>query len=151
MLADKYRMEMVEENRQLIILVEVPGKATLSAPPSVPAGSNFKVQWEGPDSRNDDIALYRKKKHEPQRVDDSYTQKGNPAPFVAPGKVGDYELGHVHAHTGIVIGPTDIKDTPVQARAQAPASVDVAVDFEVRHILGWGYKLIDKTTIQITP
>ena len=113
-------------------VVEDPGTATLSAPPSVPAGSDFKVQWEGPDSRNDYIALYRKTKHEPQRVDYTYTKKGNPAQFVAPGQVGNYDLGYVHAHTRKVIGRTDIEVTPVQANLQAPASVDVAVDFEVK-------------------
>jgi Ca-activated chloride channel family protein len=113
-------------------VVEDPGLAMLNAPASIPAGSDFTVQWKGPDSRNDYIALYRKTKQGPQRVDYTYTKKGNPVPFVAPGKVGEYELGYVHAHTQKVIGRTNITVTPVQASVQAPASVDVAVDFEVQ-------------------
>ena len=113
-------------------VVEDPGTATLSGPPSVPAGSEFTVRWEGPDSRNDYIALFRKTDREPQRVDYTYTKKGNPSEFVAPGEVGDYELGYVHAHTRKVIGRTDIQVTPVLASVQAPASVDVATDFAVQ-------------------
>ena len=68
-------------------VVEDPGAAILSGPPSVPAGSEFTVRWEGPDSRNDYIALFRKTDREPQRVDYTYTKKGNPSEFVAPGEV----------------------------------------------------------------
>ena len=113
-------------------VVEDPGTATLSGPPSVPAGSEFTVKWEGPDSRNDYIALFRKTKTEPLKVDYTYTKKGNPAKFVAPGDVGEYELGYVHAHTQKVIGRTDITVTPVQATVQAPTSVDVATDIDVQ-------------------
>ncbi len=69
-------------------VVEDPGTATLSAPPSVPAGSDFKVQWEGPDSRNDYIALSRKTKHEPQRVDLHLHQKGQPGSLRGAGQGG---------------------------------------------------------------
>ncbi len=113
-------------------VVEDSGTATLSGPPSVPVGSEFTVKWEGPDSRNDYIALFKKTKTEPLKVDYTYTEKGNPSKFVAPGDVGEYELGYVHAHTRKVIGRTDITVTPVQATVQAPTSVDVATDFDVQ-------------------
>jgi len=112
-------------------VVEDPGTATLNAPPSVPAGSDFKVQWEGPDSRGDFIAIAEKGSRDNRYRNYTYTKMGDPAAFVAPGDVGDYELRYVHGHTHKVIGRTVIQVTPVQARVQAPASVDVAVEFEV--------------------
>ena len=112
-------------------VVEDPGTATLAGPPSVPAGSAFKVQWKGPDSRGDFIAIVEKGSKELHYRDYTYTKKGNPADFLAPGDVGDYELRYVHAHTRKVIGRADIKVTPVKAAVQAPASTDVAVEFEV--------------------
>jgi Ca-activated chloride channel family protein len=112
-------------------VVEDPGTATLAGPPSVPAGSVFQVQWEGPDSRDDFIAMAEKGSKDLRYRDYTYTEKGNPADFVAPGDVGDYELRYVHAHTRKVIGRADIEVTPVKAAVQAPASTDVAVEFEV--------------------
>jgi len=125
-----HRGEQVKEPPPPV--VEDPGTATLSGPPSVPAGSEFTVKWEGPDSRNDYIALFRKTKTKPLKVDYTYTKKGNPAKFVAPGDVGEYELGYVHAHTQKVIGRTNITVTPVQATVQAPISIDVATDIDVQ-------------------
>jgi Ca-activated chloride channel family protein len=113
-------------------VVEDPGTAVLKGPDSTPAGSAFKVQWEGPDSRGDYIAIAEKDAKDLHHKDYTYTKKGNPADFTAPGEVGDYELRYVHAHTRKVIGRTDIKVTPVQATVQAPVEADVAVEFEVK-------------------
>ena len=112
-------------------VVEDPGTATLSAPPSVPAGSEFAVQWEGPDSRGDYVAIAEKGSKDNHYRDYAYTEKGNPSAFVAPGDVGDYELRYVHGHTRKVIGRADITVTPVQASVQAPPTSDVAVEFQV--------------------
>jgi Ca-activated chloride channel family protein len=113
-------------------VVEDPGTAVLKGPASVPAGSAFKVQWEGPDSRGDYIAISEKGAKDLHHKDYTYTKRGNPADFTAPGEVGDYELRYVHGHTRKVIGRIDIKVTPVQASVQAPAEADVAVEFEVK-------------------
>jgi Ca-activated chloride channel family protein len=113
-------------------VVEDPGAAVLKGPASVPAGSAFKVQWEGPDSRGDYIAIAKKDAKDIHYKDYTYTKKGNPADFTAPGDVGDYKLLYFHGHTRKVIGRTDIKVTPVRASVQAPAEADVAVEFEVK-------------------
>ncbi len=113
-------------------VVEDPGTAVLEGPPSVPAGSAFSVQWEGPDSRGDYIAVAEKSSKDLSHKDYTYTKKGNPAGFTAPGEVGDYELRYVHAHSRKIIGRADIKVTPVQATVHAPAEADVAVEFEVK-------------------
>ena len=113
-------------------VVEDPGTAVLQGPASVPAGSAFSVQWEGPDSRGDYITIAKKSSKDLSHKDYTYTKKGNPAGFTAPGEVGDYELRYVHAHSRKVIGRADIKVTPVQATVQAPAEADVAVKFEVK-------------------
>jgi len=112
-------------------VVEDPGTAVLKGPAGVPAGSAFFVQWEGPDSRNDYIAIAEKGSEDLSHRDYTYTKKGNPADFTAPGEVGDYELRYVHSHSRKVIGRTEIEVTPVQATVQAPAEADVAVEFEV--------------------
>jgi len=113
-------------------VVEEPGAAVLKGPESVLAGSTFSVEWEGPDSRGDYIAIAEKGSEDAHYVDYAYTKKGNPAGFTAPGKVGSYELRYIHAKSKKVIGRADIKVTAVQAAVQAPAEADVAVEFEVQ-------------------
>ena len=89
------------------------------------------MSWEGPDSQRDYIVIAPKGAEDLHHRDYTYTKRGNPAKFTAPGDVGDYELRYVHAHTRKVIGRTPIKVTPVQADVQAPVSADMANDFEV--------------------
>ncbi|MEW6441162.1 MAG: VWA domain-containing protein [bacterium] len=112
-------------------VVEDPGTAKLTAPASVPAGSEFEVQWQGPDSRNDYIAIARKDHKDRAYRHYVYTEKGNPACLRAPGDTGDHELRYVHAQTGKVIGKADIKVTPVEASLKPPASAQVAREFDV--------------------
>ncbi|MEM5788959.1 MAG: hypothetical protein AAGU11_16725, partial [Syntrophobacteraceae bacterium] len=77
-------------------IVEDPGKAELKAPASVPAGSEFKVEWKGPDSRNDFISIARKDQKDHEYTDYAYSEKGNPARLRAPGDPGKYELRYTH-------------------------------------------------------
>jgi len=112
-------------------VVQDPGAAALKAPASVTAGSEFQIEWQGPDSLKDFIAISPKDAEETAYRSYVYTERGNPAPLTAPGKVGPYELRYVHASSGKVIGRRDIQVTPAQARLTAPASVQVAADFHV--------------------
>ena len=110
---------------------EDPGTAKVGGPASVPVGSAFEAVWQGPDSRNDYIAIAHKSDEDLHYVDYAYTKKGSPVRLTAPAEPGEYELRYVHNHSGTVIGRADIKATPVQASVQAPASVGVATEFEV--------------------
>jgi Ca-activated chloride channel family protein len=112
-------------------VVADPGKAKLTGPPSVPAGSSMSVQWEGPNSRDDYVTIAEKETKDERHLDYAYTKLGNPAVFTAPGKVGDYELRYVHGQSNQVIGRADIQVTPVQATLQAPPAADVATAIEV--------------------
>ncbi|MFZ1983578.1 MAG: VWA domain-containing protein [Desulfatitalea sp.] len=113
-------------------VVENPGAATLQGPAGVPVGSAFTVRWQGPDSRDDYIAIAEKRSQELSYADYSYTKRGNPVDLTAPGKEGEYELRYIHAQSRKVIGRADIKVTPVQATVQTPAEANVAVAFDVQ-------------------
>ncbi|MEJ2038927.1 MAG: VWA domain-containing protein, partial [Desulfosarcinaceae bacterium] len=110
---------------------ENPGTAQVSGPASVPAGSAFDAAWQGPDSRDDYIAIARKTDDDRRYLDYRYTKTGSPVKLIAPPDPGDYELRYVHNHSRKVLGRADIKVTPVQASVQAPAEADVATEFEV--------------------
>lgn len=112
-------------------VIEDPGTAELSGPESVPAGAAFKVTWQGPDSKNDYIAIAKKGSHDAKRDEHSYTKSGNPVVITAPGEPGKYELRYVHSHSHKVIGRTDIEITPVEAQLKVPVYVKAGSDFEV--------------------
>ena len=112
-------------------VVEDPGTAVLKGPASVPVGSAFTVQWKGPNSRGDLIAIVKKGEPNMRYADYAYTKRGNPAKLTAPGVVGDYELRYIHGHSGKVIGRADLKATPVKAGVKVPAAAQVAVDIDV--------------------
>jgi Ca-activated chloride channel family protein len=112
-------------------VVENPGTAVLIGPDSAPVGSAFTVQWKGPDSRGDLIAVRKKGYHGTRYEDYAYTKRGNPAHLTAPGVVGDYELRYIYGKGGKVLGKTDLKVTPIPANVQAPSEAPVAAEFDV--------------------
>ncbi len=112
-------------------LVEEPGEATVSCPPEVPAGSEFKVNWEGPDSRNDYISIATPNAPEGSHLNYTYTSKGNPATFYAPDKIGDYEVRYVFGHKRKTLASANIKITPVEASLTCPNEVGAGSEFEV--------------------
>lgn len=120
--------EMKEPPRPV---VENPGTAVLKGPDSVPVGSDFTVQWEGPDSRGDLIAVKKEGDPGTRYEDYAYTKRGNPVHLTAPGVVGEYELRYVYGNDGEVIGKTDLKVTPVPAEVKAPSEAPVAAEFDV--------------------
>lgn len=69
--------------------------ASLDVAPSGPAGGSLQVAWEGPDYRNDFIAI--------SRVGDdgyeefTYTREGSPLRLDLPDEPGDYEIRYVMA------------------------------------------------------
>ena len=124
--------KMVEEVKAPPVpVIEDPGTAVLKGPASIPVGSAFTVQWEGPNSRGDLIAVVKKNQSGTRYEDYVYTKRGNPAKLTAPGVVGDYELRYVHGHSRTVIGRADLKATPVKTSVKAPATAQVAVEIDV--------------------
>ena len=112
-------------------VVEDPGTAILKGPASVPVGSAFTVQWEGPNSRGDLIAVVKKEEPDIRYIDYAYTKRGNPAKLTAPGVVGDYELRYMHGHSNKIIGRADLKATPVKASLKVPEAAQVAANIDV--------------------
>ncbi|MEL7449998.1 MAG: VWA domain-containing protein, partial [Pseudomonadota bacterium] len=108
-------------------------------PPTEPieAGAKFDVAWEGPDSRQDFIAL-TDSDGEPHSYTYgyAYTQKGNPATLTAPTTPGTYLVRYVMrgqtagqkhrdlAEASIVVGS-------VEATLDAPATVVAGAKFQV--------------------
>ena len=112
--------------------------ATLTAPTEpVDAGAKFKVAWDGPDTKQDFIAL--------TDVDGAphsyaygyeYTRKGNPATLTAPTTPGTYLVryvmrGQVSGQTNRDLAEATIVVGSVGATLDAPAEVVAGANFKV--------------------
>ncbi len=112
-------------------VIEDPGKAVLEAPDSVPAGSTFKVKWQGPDSLQDFISLAAIQSRDLDYLAYAFTKSGNPVHLIAPGEPGKYELRYIHTHSKKVIGRRDIQVTPATAKLIVPSDIEVGKSFSV--------------------
>ncbi|WP_306044177.1 VWA domain-containing protein [Nioella sp. MMSF_3534] len=93
--------------------------ARLEAPDSAEAGSTVLVTWEGPDYRNDFIAVGAMA--EPDRYTNyAYTRDGSPARLLMPTEPGDYEIRYFVNQDRTVIGRHPITVTAVSASIEAP-------------------------------
>ena len=113
-------------------VIEQPPEAELSAPDEVMAGSWFKVEWTGPDSRNDYIALSSVGSPDTDHLSYAYTRRGSPAELRAPADPGQYEIRYVHAHSGKALARRPIKVTPVKAEISAPERAETGSTIQVK-------------------
>ncbi|MCP5048965.1 MAG: VWA domain-containing protein [bacterium] len=115
-------------------IVKNPGPASLKAPAQVAAGSVFKVEWEGPNSRNDFIAVVDKEVSDRTYWNYAYTDTGNPVMITALEKPGKYELRYVYdsLHTWKILARAAITITPVTATVEGPAQVEAGSPFKVK-------------------
>ncbi len=72
-----------------------PVTATVEAPPSVAAGSAFKVNWQGPDNKGDYIAIAPIGADEKKHLSYAYTYNGSPVKLKAPKEPGKYEVRYI--------------------------------------------------------
>ncbi|MCP5538132.1 MAG: VWA domain-containing protein [Akkermansiaceae bacterium] len=119
-LADALQMAIdeVREERQPEIKLD---PATVKGPAKVAAGSEFQVEWTGPDNKGDYITIVPKAWEDGRYKYYGYTRNGSPLKLTALMDVGPAELRYMAAKGGKVLGRADIEVTPVQATLKADA------------------------------
>ncbi|SMX35983.1 vWA domain-containing protein [Maliponia aquimaris] len=97
-----------------ITLTEV--TATLDAPDSIPAGGVLGVNWDGPDYKNDYIALAREGDPDNTHAVYAYTREDSPVVLKLPEGPGRYELRYVLGQDRKVIArkPVELTYKPAQ-------------------------------------
>lgn len=106
--------------------------ATLEAPASVPAGSNFEVKWEGPGNKHDYITVIEPEAESHRYGNYAYTRGGSPTTLRAPIDPGEYEVRYIAGGKGQVLGKVTIQVTPVEATVEGPAEVVAGSQVEVK-------------------
>lgn len=99
-----------------------PDPATITAPATVPAGSEFEIEWVGPDNKGDYVTVVSKEAEDGVYGNYSYTRNGSPLTLTAPVDPGLCEVRYMMTDGGKqVLGRVDIEVVPVSATLEAPA------------------------------
>lgn len=107
-----------------------PVVVSLSAPDSAAMGATIEVSWDGPDYRNDYIAV-APRDAEARHLGYTYTRRGNPTELQMPPVAGEYEIRYTLGIGGRTLARKNITATAVTASlsaaptAQAGATVPV--------------------------
>ena len=76
---------------------------TLDAPPEVSAGAEFKVNWTGPNNKQDFISIAEVGIEDRKYSTYVFTKRGEVLKFRAPDEPGDYELRYMDGATYSVL------------------------------------------------
>ena len=108
--------------------------ASLTAPATVPAGEEFKVQWTGPNHERDFVGLVKADAAEGTYDGPyDYTTKGSPLTLRAPDAAGEYELRYMMAESPYrTLGRTRVQVTSSSATVSAPSSVAAGATFQIQ-------------------
>lgn len=117
-----------------------PAAASLSVPAEVPAGGLVTVNWEGPDYRNDFIAIAEAGAKEDSYGTYTYSREGSPLQVQAPGWPGDYEVRYIVQGVGRkVLASVPLRVTEVEAALEGPPSAPAGAEIAVAWT-GPGYR-----------
>ena len=105
--------------------------ASVAGPAEVPAGSEFAVDWTGPDNDRDYLTIVPEGAREGSYEDYAYTRVGSPVTLTAPIDPGAYEIRYVTGGEGNTLASAPVTVTAVSASLEAPASVGAGERFEV--------------------
>lgn len=106
--------------------------ATLNAPETVNAGSNFKVAWTGPGYGGDYISIDSLDAEEREYGNyGSVKEQGKPVLMVAPDDAGEYLLRYHLRQSYKVLGTAPLSVESMQASLTAPEIVEAGAIFKV--------------------
>lgn len=105
------------QGQNLTVLAKLPlevvgNEATVSGPPSVAGGAEFKVAWTGPDNSGDYVTIVAAGSPPRDYLSYHYTKHGSPGSIEAPLVPGAYELRYMTGRTRSVLAQVAIEVTP---------------------------------------
>jgi hypothetical protein len=104
--------------------------ATVTVPARVAAGSQFKINWQGPNNQRDYVTIVKAGEAEGKWGAYEYTSQGNPLEMRAPDVAGEYEVRYLTAQTNATLGSA-LTVTAVTASLKAPAQAVAGSTFAV--------------------
>ncbi len=107
--------------------------ATITALDAVPAGSEFKIEWTGPNNSRDYITIVVAGANERAYLSYAYTSRGSPSTLRAPDNPGAYEVRYFFAPSGSVLASAEITISLVTATLDVPAAATAGTTVKI----GW--------------
>lgn len=114
---------------QAVTLVD--STATIDAPAEIPSGSQFEVNWTGPDNNQDYLTIVEAGAPEGSYTNYQRTNRGSPLTLTAPDGLGQYEVRYVLNESGRTLASQTVTLVPVEASVQAPAEIPAGATFDV--------------------
>lgn len=113
----------------------VAADVSLNAPDQAVAGSIIKVNWQGPDNKNDYISVAARDEKPQKYLNYKYTNKGTPALVKMPLEAGIYELRYIaNGSPDKILASRSIKIVAavvsLEAPSEAVAGSNVAVTWD---------------------
>jgi hypothetical protein len=105
--------------------------AMLTAPAEATAGSEIRVEWQGPDAVRDFISIDPAGAGERTYGDYVYTSRGSPIAMRVPEQPGRYVIRYHTGQSWAVIGSADLVVLPNSATVSGPASAPGGSELEV--------------------
>ncbi|MCB1661072.1 MAG: VWA domain-containing protein [Pseudomonadales bacterium] len=115
--------------RSALRVIEV--TATISAPVTAVAGSEFSFSWTGPDNPQDFVTLVPSNTPDKKYKNYQYTKKGSQLKLRAPDEPGHYELRYLLGSSLRSIAKTPIEVMATRAKVSAPSQVTAGSEFSV--------------------
>ena len=109
-----------------------PVGATIIVPKMADAGQDLIIQWEGPNYRDDYIAVSQIGSADGKYVNYTYTREGNTLTLEMPSAAGTYEIRYVQKQDKTVLAKQEIELTPVSASMTAPTNADAGSQIVVQ-------------------
>ncbi|MGR3490554.1 MAG: vWA domain-containing protein [Shimia sp.] len=131
-----YMIEYIEaQNRSALAVAQIevaPVSASLMVPQQGPAGEPIEVAWDGPDYRNDFIAIRKPEAEGYHRFAGTFgTRKGNPARLTMPTEPGTYVVEYIAGQNRSPLAAATIEVNASVVDIVAPAQVSALEAFEV--------------------
>lgn len=114
------------------VVIEAP-RVSLDVPESVILGSEFSIDWQGPDDQGDHLVIARPQDELAARGACAFTSRGNPLVLRAPPEEGSYAVHYVSGLTASTLATAKFRvtNTPVQLHApeRTPIGRDIVVEW----------------------
>ncbi|MDJ0820505.1 MAG: VWA domain-containing protein [Paracoccaceae bacterium] len=112
-----------------LVLPNLLPEASVTGPDTAVAGATVPITWEGPDLKNDYIAV--SEPGDRGYVNYVYTRNGSPGGLIMPPEPGTYELRYVMADGRQILATQTITVTPAEATLEAEASALAGAELPV--------------------
>ncbi len=109
----------------------LPTTATLNAPPDAAAGSEIKVNWEGPNNKGDFITIVKEGAEERKYGRYVYTKKGTPVKLKLPDEAGSYEIRYLTGQKYFTLASLPITINATSANLEAPPESPAGAEIKI--------------------